>query len=181
MNATLAYFASLPSTDRAAIERRFWSKVDKNGPTQAHMQTPCWLWRGGRFRGAHRELRYGQFSIQHQPSIGAHVFAFAVCAGVIPPGYLVRHQCDVMHCVNPEHLTTGTPQDNMADRQARRREVHGVRCHTAKLSETQAIEIRQRLADGESQTNLAREFQVSQPAVSALVLEKTWKHLLRKE
>ena len=37
---------------------RFWEKVDKNGPTQPHMTTPCWVWTGGR-----GHFGYGSFYV----------------------------------------------------------------------------------------------------------------------
>lgn len=40
---------------------------------------------------------------------------------------IVRHKCDVRRCVNPEHLVSGTPQENVQDMINRGRAPHQVR------------------------------------------------------
>jgi len=46
-----------------------------------------------------------------------------------------------------------------------------------KVTAAQVVEIRRRNAEGERQEDLAVEFGITQPAVSAICLRKTWKHL----
>ena len=49
---------------------RFWRKVNKNGPTQPHMQTPCWEWVAGKLSNG-----YGSFSIGRK-TYRAHRISF---------------------------------------------------------------------------------------------------------
>lgn len=77
--------------------------------------TGCWLW----------ELDvsgdgYGRFNYRSQ-SVAAHRLAWSAVNGDIPPGMVVRHDCDQPLCVNPGHLRVGTHVDNMADRAKRGR------------------------------------------------------------
>lgn len=51
----------------------------------------------------------------------AHRNSYKVFNGEIPKDKIVRHTCDVMCCINPEHLIIGTYTDNMADCIARGR------------------------------------------------------------
>ena len=53
---------------------RFWSKVNKNGPTQPHMDSPCWEWTGGRNSTNRGTIKLGS------KNIGAHRVASAMRA-----------------------------------------------------------------------------------------------------
>ena len=53
----------------------------------------------------------------------------------------------------------------------------GERCASSKLKADQVLEVRRRLAAGESQCALAREFHVHQVAIWKIHHRKTWKHL----
>lgn len=76
-------------------------KVDQSGE--------CWIW-----KGAPSAQRYGQFSINGS-NIPAHRAVYRVWKDEIPDGHYVRHKCDNRQCVRPEHLTTGTHDQNMND------------------------------------------------------------------
>jgi hypothetical protein len=63
---------------------------------------------------------YGQLGISGR-TWGAHVAAYREWVGPIPDGHQVHHLCDVHYapedityrrCIEPSHLTTGTPKQN---------------------------------------------------------------------
>lgn len=77
----------------------------------------CWIWQGalmGKGYGQAKRLNGDQ---------SAHRNSYKVFKGEIPEGKIVRHTCDVMYCINPDHLITGTYENNMADCIARGRYV----------------------------------------------------------
>lgn len=81
--------------------------------------TGCWLWTG---RLNHKG--YGTVTFRGK-SWQAHRAMYADRVSEIPAGLLVLHRCDVRACVNPEHLFTGTNQDNMSDMVAKGRQARG--------------------------------------------------------
>lgn len=122
---------------------------------------------------------YGSASLYRQGSIGAHRLSWLIHFGEIPPEMHVCHRCDNPPCVNPRHLFLGTNLDNRRDSIAkgRFRVGRGERHRSAKLTEAQVREIRQRRELGDRQEALAAEFGVSGCAISNIHRRKTWAHV----
>jgi hypothetical protein len=112
--APACYQAWRKST-RLSFTERFWSKVDKNGPTLRVELGPCWIWKGhtaengyGRFAWRDADLR-----VQSRP---AHVVAWEQSNGrELPDGMYGCHRCDNPPCCNPDHVFPGTSQENRLD------------------------------------------------------------------
>ena len=96
-------------------KERFWNKVSKDGPTQPHMDTPCWEWQGGR-----NNYNYGITWLAGK-TMGAHKAADIITNGDIPDGIQSLHKCDNPPCCNPEHLFRGTQADNIKDARNKKR------------------------------------------------------------
>mgnify|MGYP001571269346 CR=1 FL=1 len=126
----------------------------------------------------------------------------------LPSWLCVLHTCDNRPCCNPDHLWIGTKADNNRDAKEKGRmatggkhgsythpenrprgEKHGLRrdptraargerVGSAKLREAQVKEIRARLAHGEKQRPLAREYGVRLWTIQRINRGLTWKHLL---
>jgi hypothetical protein len=92
-------------------EKRFWAKVDKDGPGG------CWIWTGALVRG------YGQTSIHGRKRVYTHRFSWELHRGPIPPGLVLDHLCRNPPCCNPDHLEPVTNLENL------RRAVRPVRTH----------------------------------------------------
>ena len=73
----------------------------------------CILWTDDLFK-------YGIFCPGNKKrTILAHRFSYLLFNGPLKETELVRHQCDIPNCVNPDHLEKGTDQDNANDRKYR--------------------------------------------------------------
>jgi transposase len=149
--------------------KRFWLKVDKNGPTQPHMTTSCWLWTGA------TNQRYGHM---RPTSIGisnwsthliyAHHASWVFEHGSIPTEMQILHQCGVKLCVNPEHLYAGNASDKGHAMVAAGKH----RCWI--LSYEIAQEIRECSRKGMSRKNIAVKFGITISTVEKIVNKKAW-------
>lgn len=150
----------------------------------------CWLWTGPR----HPESGYGALSVR--PCGGewagdwpAHRLAYSlfVLGTPLRRGLLqVCHRCDTRSCVNPDHLFLGTALDNERDKIAKGRRARfawaekmarGERAGQAKLRNADISVIRARRAAGETQQAIARDYGVTQAAISCIVRGRTWQHV----
>lgn len=93
------------------------------------------------------------------------------------------HSCDNPACVNLGHLSLGTRAENNFDRHRKGRtsteaRTNGVINGMSKLTPKQVYEIRTLAKDASvSQKKIAEMFGVSQTQVSAIHLNKFWRHL----
>lgn len=173
---------------RRPLADRFAEKVNHNGPTQAHMSTPCWEW-----TGAHVPDGYGSIAHGASSQVGAHRVAWVLAFGPIPDGLFVCHRCDNRGCVRPSHLFLGTPRANSQDMVRKGRTVAGERHNSrtkpetvlkgerhgmARLTATQVLEIRRRGGTGESPASIARDFGISHVHASRICCGLAWRHLL---
>jgi len=159
-----------------SLEQRFWAKVNKNGPTQPHMDTPCWEWTGAKFKQG-----YGRMVIDGLHKY-AHRIGWLIQTGK-EPTYL-RHRCDNVKCVRADHLIDGADYAEAHAQNIREAEERGLINHAkgsrvagSKLNEDAVKEIRSRAAKGESHRTLGRDYGVSHVSVGYIVRRKTWRHV----
>lgn len=158
---------------RSTLAERFWTKVRKT--------ETCWIWEASTVHGG-----YGKFFLEKQGRRSkfarAHVVAYTLTKGPVPPGLLVLHTCDVRLCVRPEHLFAGTQQVNIRDAMKKGRWVAPPRLvgesHPhARLTEDQVVQIRHRAAARESLHDLATEYGVAHSTIENVVYLHSWKHV----
>ena len=86
--------------------KRFWAKVDKNGPL--FNSTPCWLW-----TAQINNKGYGKLKPPKGMSQLAHRFAYETFIAQIPQDLEIDHLCRNRRCVNPQHMEPVTHAENM--------------------------------------------------------------------
>ena len=143
------------------IESRFYQKVRKE-------PSGCHEWTGHVMRNG-----YGQVSFHQKPEY-SHRVAWELAFGPIPEGKYILHKCDNRKCVNPEHLFTGTFQDNMDDMVRKKRQASGNRSGRRKISSDLARKIRDSVG---TQAAIAANFGVSQCTVSMIRSGRIWKDI----
>jgi len=95
---------------RQEMISRFWDKVEISNPDK------CWNWHGA----INKTTGYGYLSYNAK-HISAHKLAYILTNGAVAQGVYVLHNCDNPRCCNPNHLRSGTQQENVADRESRKR------------------------------------------------------------
>jgi len=130
----------------------------------------CWLW-----AGVILDNGYGQIRVDNKKWL-AHRLSWSLNKGEIPGGALVLHRCDVRACVNPDHLFTGTHQDNINDCIAKGRYPNkgGDTAPYRKLTGDGVLAIREAMDRGETQAAIAERYGISRQNVSAIKRGKSW-------
>jgi len=149
---------------RTPLERRFWSKVDVCGSCE------CWPWQASRHKQG-----YGWFRYQGRMHL-AHRIAYMLSTSADPADAVILHVCDNPECCNPAHLRAGTQQDNIADMDAKGRRPAGEFAPQAKLTNSQAQDIRRLYRQGRyNQPQLARLFGVDASQVSRIITGQAYR------
>ena len=151
---------------RGTPGQRFWRNVDRKGANE------CWEWKGAKIRTG-----YGRFKVGGK-MVYTHRWSYERYRSEIPDGMFVCHHCDNPACVNPLHLFLGTQADNMADRDAKGRQIKGEAHSGAKLTEADVVAIKRRLqAGGETHKAIATDYGVSQRLISRINTGRQWTHV----
>lgn len=158
---------------RPNLMQRFWRKV---GFTD---RLSCWEWRGSKDRNGYGHLVGPSGRIEK-----AHRVSWQLAHGAIPEGLYVLHRCDNRACVNPNHLWLGTYRDNRLDCVAKGRHANnakrGEAHYLTHLTNEDVIAMRKRWGEGQSQSALAREYNISASQVRKIVHYQRWAHVGRE-
>ena len=146
----------------ASLPNIFWDRVDRSDPDG------CWS-----YTGTIGNAGYGVISVTGMP-IRAHRLAYILTYGEIPDDLLVRHLCNNRICCNHAHLALGTNQDNSDDKMRAGRQTRGEDDGNAVLTEVQVLDIYARCVCGEAQRTIAKDYSVTQAAVSKIFTGKSW-------
>ena len=101
----------------------------------------------------------------------------------IPEGQVVRHLCPIKNkrCVNPDHLTIGTPQQNVQDELDRGFIPLGEKHPKATISNELAQKIIDSFGNKKTTKERMKEFGVSKSIVRAIDTAKSWRSLMTSE
>lgn len=148
------------------LDVRFNASIDKSPNEKG-----CWIWTASKLKAGYGKIR------NHYKHLLAHRVSYQINNGEIPPGMFVCHSCDNPSCVNPAHLFLGSRADNEADKVAKGRQIKGESHHKSKLNDSEVLEIRKRIKDGETCRGIAKIYNVDFTLISLIGRGKIWKHL----
>lgn len=152
-----------------SLLRRLWAKIEVRGADE------CWPFTGYLLKG------YGRIGLGRRDEgvAYAHRLVAEIAHGEGAPGAEARHLCGNAVCCNPAHLAWGDQSANESDKVAHGTSNRGARHGMAKLRPEDVIEIRARLAAGQSQKVVSGAFGITQQTVSDIARRHTWAHLTR--
>jgi len=93
--------------------------IKKNSTTDT--KTGCWNWNFSCDKSGYARCHLRRYPKVKNYALKVSRVCYLVFYGEIPEDLLVLHHCDNRKCVNPQHLHTGTHQDNMDEMAARGR------------------------------------------------------------
>jgi hypothetical protein len=129
----------------------------------------CLIWQRGKTPNGYAKVSY------QGKSIGAHRLVLFYTTGAW--GQTAMHKCDRKECINPAHLSWGTPAENSDDMVIKGRSAKGTLIQQSKLNEIAVKEIRSRYKRGESMRSLGHSFGVSKTAIAFIVNYDHWRHV----
>lgn len=105
----------------------------------------------------------------------AHRYICREVHGEPPENAVAAHECGNGHlgCVNPRHISWKSHKENFEDSVRHKTAYQGPR----KLTEDQAIAIKNRFKSGEKCAALGREYGMTDNGIRRIVKGITWKHL----
>lgn len=150
---------------KVSPEQLFLEKINKPSDSE------CWEWAGHLMVNGYGQLTAGARQWT------AHRFSYTMHKGKIPDGLIIRHSCHNRKCVNPDHLSTGTMQDNSDDMVKAGRQCLGEKQGLSKLVEANIVDIYKMGKEGKYQSYIAREFNIDQSGVSRILSGEYWAHM----
>lgn len=178
------------------MNRKSWSKFETEADFRAAFarhyvidpETGCWNWIGARMGAGYGTFRY------RGRQLPAHRVMYEWTYGGVLEGMYIRHKCNNKACVNPAHLISGSPSENVKDawverhkkakprevtpkldRLERRRLYGDVRC---KLTEEQVLEaMRLRSEERLTYQKIADRCGVTEGAIRQALQGKRWGYL----
>ena len=185
------------------LSARFWSKVNKDGPTMPGMDTPCWVWTGATSAGGYPNL---WIDGRQRSAVRGLLRDQGV---TLTRQMCVLHRCDNPPCVR--HLWLGTQAENIkdmhekgrgsggkgdgagvnthperrpyGDRNGRRTKpectARGERASGAKLTDDAVVLVLRAVATGQSFASIGRKYGVHAQTIGQIAKGNTWVHIPR--
>ena len=153
-----------------SLETRFWRFVDRKSESE------CWEWQGQVLANGYGRISLGAKSLGAE---GAHRVSWKLFNKTdIPDGMFVMHKCDNPSCVNPHHLSIGTPKENTQDMIAKgRKRVVSPKGEGNGKSLLNEEKVRLIRSSTLSHAAIGRELGVSPNCVRGVRIGRTWTHI----
>ena len=154
--------SSFPHIPSKKFKTRFWRRV--------RITERCWTWLGGTDMNGNGLVKVGASRTTKK----ARRVAYELTNGPIPEGLGVSVTCKNHACVRPTHLVLRNQTEVIAAATAKGKMAYGEGIGSAKLTQTQVLEIVRLANDGISQRELARRYGMNRHNIGAIVRGRAW-------
>lgn len=115
----------------------------------------------------------------NEPHVKIHRLAYETVYGHIPDGQDACHHCDRPICYRPIHLFASSAKGNIQDMLSKGRNNHpkGERHRSARLTESQVVEIRALYRSGLGYTEIGKRFDATRSLIYLVVSRRSWAHV----
>lgn len=135
----------------------------------------CLLW-----KGAKNSSGYGCMPVGKNNRGATHRISWAIANKMRPAtGMHIMHSCDNPSCVNPSHLSAGTPSDNQRDciNKGRKNTPKGSKHKLSKTTEGQIIRAAQLFAAGNTYRAISSQLGIGRWALIKTLQGHRWPHI----
>lgn len=150
--------------DGAAIDRDAIARLAARAWRDAN--TGCLVWQGSKVNGGYGQITYRR--TLHR----THRLAWVSHHGPVPANHYVCHSCDNRACIAIEHLFLGTPRENYRDMRSK-----GRSRYNAKLEFGEVAVIKRRLANGETASEIAKDYPVRYDQILNIKRGLAWREV----
>lgn len=151
-------------------DKLFLLKVNK-------VDNGCWLWMGRKNKqGYGLYTKYNKETATWKSYIASRYF-WLLINGEIANGLIVCHSCNVLNCVNPDHLylTTHSENNKKSFKEGKFCLCKGEQNKNSKLTEREVREIRKLYSSGKySHRDLGEMYHVHRATIADIIKKRCW-------
>ena len=131
------------------------------------------------FTGYKNECGYGRIH-KDKKLVFVHREVYEKVHGYIPKGMVIMHSCDNPACINPNHLSANYQSENIKDMIEKGRSVNkfGSKHGMSKINETDVINIKKRLSEGDTCVAISKDYSVSEGTIRNIKKGRNWTHVM---
>ena len=131
------------------------------------------------FTGSKNEYGYGRIH-QNKKLVFVHRAVYEKVHGEIPKGMVIMHSCDNPSCINIHHLSANNQSENIKDMYSKGRGLNlaGSKHGMSKINETDVINIKKRLSDGDTCVAISKDYGVSEGTIRNIKKGRNWTHVM---
>ena len=149
----------------------FWQRVEMQTVVN---ENGCHI-----FTGSKDDCGYGRISKDGKLT-RVHRAVYEKVHGKIQDKMVILHSCDNPSCINIQHLSADFQSENIKDMYNKGRGINlaGSKHGMSKINETDVINIKKRLSEGDTCVAISKDYSVSEGTIRNIKKGRNWTHVM---